>query len=181
MLCTIYLTLRWHPFHQLQACRVASFSYRRRPCQYTSQKSCAAQSPHCILTTGQWHRRILEWERGDPTTLFFLPFWMSRFERSFHLRTCSCLPRILRRLMRGVQCQGVPTRGHPNSCYWGCAQFTKRTSSYVVVLSQQQKKEQGEVSSPLNFPEQGVSVHSAMKACRSVMCMGSWVWCLIVS
>lgn len=44
-------------------------------------------------------------------------------------------------------------------------------------LSQQQKKEHGEVSRPLNFPEFGESVHSAMKACRSVMWIGSWVWC----
>lgn len=64
---------------------------------------------------------------------------------------------------------------------WGQLQFTSRTSSYVVVLSQQQKKEHGDVSRPLNFPEFGASVHSAMKACRSVMWMGSWVWCLIVS
>lgn len=60
-------------------------------------------------------------------------------------------------------------------------QFTKSTSSYVVVLSQQQKKEHGDVSRPLNFPEFGASVHSAMKACRSVMWIGSWVWCLMVS
>lgn len=63
----------------------------------------------------------------------------------------------------------------------GQLQFTSRTSSYVVVLSQQQKKEHGEVSRPLNFPEFGASVHSAMNACRSVMWMGSWVWCLMVS
>lgn len=42
--------------------------------------------------------------------------------------------------------------------------------------SQQQKNEQEDASGPRNFPEQGVSVHSAMKACRSVMCIGSWVW-----
>lgn len=44
-------------------------------------------------------------------------------------------------------------------------------------LSQQQKKEHGDVSRPLNFPEFGASVHSAMKAFRSVMWIGSWVWC----
>lgn len=43
-------------------------------------------------------------------------------------------------------------------------------------LSQQQKKEHGEVSMTLNFPELGASVHSAMKACRSVMWIGSCVW-----
>lgn len=47
----------------------------------------------------------------------------------------------------------------------------------LVYLSQQQKNEHGEVSSPLNFPELGASVHSAIKACRSVMWIGSWVWC----
>ncbi|MEQ2195841.1 hypothetical protein XENOCAPTIV_019215 [Xenoophorus captivus] len=44
-------------------------------------------------------------------------------------------------------------------------------------LSQQQKKEQGDVSNPLNFPEVGASVHSAIKACKSVMWIDSWVWC----
>ena len=49
--------------------------------------------------------------------------------------------------------------------------------SSCVHLSQQQKMEQGEVSTPRNLPELGMSVHSAMKASRSVMCMGSWTWC----
>lgn len=53
----------------------------------------------------------------------------------------------------------------------------KRDDSAPPHLSQQQKKEHGDVSRPLNFPEFGASVHSAMKACRSVMWIGSWVWC----
>lgn len=76
----------------------------------------------------------------------------------------------------GQQGGTVRRRGH-----WGYLQFTSRLSSYVVVLSQQQKNEHGDVSKTLNFPELGASVHSAIKACRSVMWIGSWVWCLMVS
>lgn len=63
------------------------------------------------------------------------------------------------------------------SCIFKQDSYANVKQGVCADLSQQQKKEHGDVSRPLNFPELGASVHSAIKACRSVMWMGSWVWC----